>query len=496
MKRTGKWLLSLVVLAVVGIAAAHFLRGGGSNKPAKNAYRYDTAAVARGDVASTIAASGTIEPEELVDVGSQVSGKIVAFGTDAKGAEVDYCSIVTNGMILARIDDVTYLADLDVARAQQARALANVESAKASERKARVDLDHARKDWERAKRIGVGLALSQSDYDAYEASHESAEAALAVATAAIGQAEAAVVEAKASVEKAERNLGYCTISAPVDGVVIDRRVNLGQTVVSSMSVSSLFLVAKDLAHMRIWAAVNEADVGQIHEGQGVAFTVDAFPGRTFRGTVRRVRLNATITSNVVTYVVEIDCDNPDGTLLPYLTANVEFETAKESGALVVPARALRWAPADAPVPGMSLTDNTDGTDTARKPDGTDAQRSQNLPPSLRGDAPEGQGGVSRAKIAEAGIVWVLEDEARPPRPVPVKVLLNNGSDAAVEALEPGALAEGVRVVTRATEMQGAAKAGAMPSAGAAPGGSDSGTSNPFLPKMPKPRKGRGGPPPG
>lgn len=450
MKRMKSLLLGLAALVVVVGVAAHTHRRV-QQVPAKRLFRYDTAAVARGDVISTIAASGTIEPEELVDVGSQVSGKIVAFGTDLAGAEVDYCSHVTNGMVLALIDDVTYLADLDVARAQQAKALANVESARASERRAQVDLDHARKDWDRAQRIGVGLALSQSDFDAYQAAHEMAEAALAVASAAIGQAEASVVEARASVEKAERNLGYCTIAAPVDGIVIDRRVNLGQTVVSSMSVSSLFLVAKDLSHMRIWAAVNEADVGQIHAGQGVAFTVDAFPGRTFRGTVRKVRLNATITSNVVTYVVEIDCDNPDGTLLPYLTANVEFETATARGALVVPARALRWAPEDAPPAPKEL--------------------------------PRANGAVSAD-----GAVWVLEDEARPPRPVAVRVLLNNGSDAAIEPAEGCELAEGARVVTRSTEVQSAkaAKEG---------GANSAGSSNPFMPKMPKPPKSRGGPPP-
>ena len=496
MKRTAKWILSLALLAAVGIAAAHFLRSAPSRDPAKRVFRYDTADIRRGDVASTIAASGTIEPEELVDVGSQVSGKIVAFGTDASGAEVDYCSVVTNGMVLARIDDVTYLADLDVARAQQSRALANVESAKASEIKAKVDLEHARKDWERAQRIGVGLALSQSDFDAYQASYETAGAALAVATAAIGQAEAAVVEARASVEKAERNLGYCTISAPVDGIVIDRRVNLGQTVVSSMSVSSLFLVAKDLSHMRIWAAVNEADVGQIREGQGVAFTVDAFPGRTFRGTVRRVRLNATITSNVVTYVVEIDCDNPDGTLLPYLTANVEFETATARGALVVPSRALKWAPVHAET--SSLPPSVRGDAAERQGEVSHAEAST-LPPSVRGDAAERQGGVSHAEFAEfaetgaeLGTVWVLDNPARPPRPVPVKVLLNNGSDAAVEPLKAGELAEGAQVVTRATEVLSGKGAKATGS-GAAQG---SGNSNPFLPKMPRPPKRAGGPPPG
>ena len=479
MKRTSQWLYSLALLAVVG-AAACSPSGSTTRKP--RTFRYDTAAVQRGDVASTIAASGTIEPEELVDVGSQVSGKIVAFGTDAAGAEVDYCSVVTNGMVLARIDDVTYLADLDVARAQQSRALANVESAKASEQKAKVDLDHARKDWERAQRIGVGLALSQSDFDAYQASFETAEAALAVATASIGQAEAAVVEARASVEKAERNLGYCTISAPVDGIVIDRRVNLGQTVVSSMSVSSLFLVAKDLAHMRIWAAVNEADVGQIREGQGVAFTVDAFPGRTFRGTVRRVRLNATITSNVVTYVVEIDCDNPDGTLLPYLTANVEFETATAQGALVVPSRALRWAPEDAPEPPATAPDSP----AAPSPGSAGVPPAAQLPAA----ASPGSAGFQPASAAELGTVWVLDD-AGLPRPVPVKVLLNNGSDAAVEPLQAGELAEGARVVTRATEVL-SGKGAKAPDSDAAQGGN----SNPFLPKMPKPPKRAGGPPPG
>ena len=445
MKAT-KPILTILLLLALAAGAWYFLRAKGDAAPAaKGEVAYDTAAVSRGDVVSTIAASGTIEPEELVDVGSQVSGKIVAFGTGTKGEEIDYCSIVTNGMVLARIDDVTYLADLDVARAQLVRAKASVASAKASEKKAQVDLAHARKDWERAQKIGVGIALSQSDYDNYQASFESAEAALSVSSASIEQAEAAVVEAQASLDKAERNLGYCTITAPVDGIVIDRRVNLGQTVVSSMSVSSLFLVAKDLHHMRIWAAVNEADIGSVHEGQAVAFTVDTFPGRTFRGTVRCVRLNATITSNVVTYTVEIDCDNPDGTLLPYLTANVEFETDRVENALVVPSRALRYAPGGMPAP----------------------------------PAPEGE-----------GVVWLAPDaQNMPPRPVRVKVLLNNGSAAAVEPLE-GALAEGAKVVTRETVAAGAKMVGPPGASG------DGGSQNPFMPKMPqRPKRGAGGPPP-
>ena len=436
-----KKLLAIVLVLAVLAGGGFALRSRFSGPPVP-AVRFVSEAAVRADVVSTIAASGTLEPVELVDVGSQVSGQIVAFGTDRDGAEVDYCSTVTNGMVLARIDDETYLADLDVAKAQLANAEASVASANANMQKAKVDLDHARKDWDRARTIGVGIALSQSDYDSYLASYESACAQLVVAESSVRQAAAQVVQAKANVEKAARNLGYCTIVSPVDGIVVDRRVNLGQTVVSSMSASSLFLVAKDLHKMRIWASVNEADVGSVRAGQGVSFTVDALPDRTFRGTVRRVRLNATLSSNVVTYTVEIDVDNDDLSLIPYLTAGVEFETEAVRGALAVPSRALRFAPSGAP------------------------------------PAPASEDGGS--------VVWLAPADAKsPPRPVRVRVLLNNGSLAAVEPIEPGALAEGTQVVTREEAV----------AAGAAPKAAASGSRNPLLPNMPK-RPKNAGPPPG
>ena len=137
---------------------------------------------------------------------------------------------------------------------------------------------------------------------------------------------------------------YCTIKSPVKGVIIDRRVNIGQTVVASLNAPSLFLIAKDLKRMQVWVAVNEADIGKIQPGLPVSFTVDAFPGETFRGEVGKVRLNASMTQNVITYTVEVITDNSNGRLLPYLTANVQFELSRLSGVLLAPNAALRWTP--------------------------------------------------------------------------------------------------------------------------------------------------------
>jgi HlyD family secretion protein len=175
------------------------------------------------------------------------------------------------------------------------------------------------------------------DYDTAKANHEVARANVSVAKSGIAQAQA-------DLEKAQRNLEFCTINSPVSGVIIDRRVNIGQTVVASLNAPSLFLIARDLTKMQIWVAVNEADVGRIKPGAPVTFTVDAFPGREFHGAVGKVRLNATMTQNVVLYTVEINIENNDNLLLPYLTANVRFVLNREPNALLVPNTALRWSP--------------------------------------------------------------------------------------------------------------------------------------------------------
>ena len=321
-----------LTLAVICLAALVLLLEKCSSRPEPS---FITAKVTRGDLTAAISATGTIEPEEVIDVGAQVAGRIVSFGRDKNGKAIDYGSEVEQGTVLAQIDDALYAADARQARAGLVRAQADLEQYRAK-------LFQAGRDWERAKKLGPSDALSLTDYDAARSAFDAAQAAVEVGKAAIGQAQA-------SLSRAEQNLGYCTIVSPVKGVIIDRRVNIGQTVVSSLNAPSLFLLAKDLKRMQVWVSVNEADIGNIHNGQPVSFTVDTYPGQVFRGEVGKIRLNATMTQNVVTYTVEVITDNADGRLLPYLTANAQFELSRSQGVLLVPNAALRWIPQPAQV---------------------------------------------------------------------------------------------------------------------------------------------------
>ena len=318
---------ALVVGAVLVLTAigAWRLSFRGAESP-----RFRTVPVTRGDLDVSISATGTVEPEEVVDVGAQVAGQILSFGVDANGKTIDYGSNVEEGMVLARIDDSLYAADVAQAQAQ-------LKFAQADFLQAQAKFAQAERDWLRAQKLGPSDALARSSYDAYQGAYETSKAGLAVSQAQIAQADAVL-------GKAQRNLGYCTIKSPVKGVIIDRRVNIGQTVVASLNAPSLFLIAKDLKRVQVWVAVNEADIGSISPGQPATFNVDAFPGEAFKAQVVKIRLNATMTQNVVTYTVELLTDNSSGRLLPYLTANVNFDVIRRSGVLLVPNSALRWSP--------------------------------------------------------------------------------------------------------------------------------------------------------
>jgi HlyD family secretion protein len=417
MRRTiGITILVVVMLGVIGGAGVWWLR---SKKDKETTFR--TVPVKRGDLMATISATGTIEPEAVVDVGAQVAGVITAFGKDKHGRTIDYGSVVEEGTVLAKIDDSLYAAAMETAKAQLQQAEANKMSADANVLQLKAKLLQAQQDWGRAQKLGPSDALAQSAYDQYRANYEVAKANLAAGEAAVEQAKAALAQAKANLTTAQINLGYCTIKSPVKGVIVDRRVNIGQTVVSSLSAPSLFLIARDLKRIQVWVSVNEADIGSISKGQPVTFTVDAYPDRVFQGQVGQVRLNATMTQNVVTYTVEVNTNNDDGKLLPYLTANAQFKIGRRQGVLLVPNAALRWSPRPnqiAPEPRQ----------TPHAPAGSSSR-----------DSGSGSGTVGAPQAR--GTIWV--EQGKFVRSVRVKIWLTDGTLTEVEGKD---LTEGLRAV--------------------------------------------------
>jgi len=443
-----KIISAIVVIGIVaGIAGGwwYFNKG----KAQKSTFR--TVEVTRGDILSTISATGTVEPEELVDVGAQVAGQVLAFGKDEEGNEVDYGSPVAEGTLLAKIDDTVYASDVALASAQLDEAKAGVENAQANLLQLKAKLDQAQLDWERAQKLGPSEALAKSSYDSYKAAFEVAQANVAIGEASILQASASVNQSEATLQKAKRNLGYCTIKSPVKGVIIDRRVNIGQTVVSSLNTPSLFLIAKDLKRMQVWVAVNEADIGKIYQGQPVTFTTSTYEGQTFKGVVGNIRLNATMTQNVVTYTVEVVTDNSNGKLLPYLTATVYFEVSRRDNVLEVANAALRWKPKTeqvAPEYQSVLNEPAEqGKGSGKK------QRDPNAP-------------KTQASNYKKAMLWASENGFAKP----IKVLAGTSDDTVTE-VQGDELKEGLQVITGEQQM----------SAGS------SGTVNPFTPQIGRPR---------
>ena len=442
---------ALVVLGLIGGGASLYFRGTDAQ-----AVLYRTAEVTRGNLLVSISATGTLEPEEVVDVGAQVAGQIMSFGKDAGGKTIDYGSAVEAGMVLAQIDDSLYAAE-------GAQAEAQVQSSKAAVQRSVADLDQlkakyhqAERDSARAQKLEPSGALAQSAHDAYESAYETARANVAVGEASILQAKASLAQAEAVLRRAQRNLSYCTIKSPVKGVIVDRRVNIGQTVVASLNAPSLFLIAKDLTRMQVWVAVNEADIGKIRPGQPVSFTVDAFPGESFRGEVGKVRLNASMTQNVVTYTVEIITENAGGRLLPYLTANVRFELSRRDDVFMVPITGLRWKPSpDQVVPEFRETMNNPGDKKGRAGGG------QYSKTKAIGEA--SSGGGSR------GMLWVAEGEYV--RPIRVRVGLSDGANTEIEGEN---LSNGMKIVVGLDTNNNKASTQ---------------TTNPFVPQI---RRGGGG----
>jgi len=310
---------------------------------------YLTAPVERGTIEQTVTATGTVNPVKIVQVGTYVSGPILAL-------DVDFNSPVQKGQRVAKIDAAPFTVKVRQAEAALANARAKVD-------KSRADLALKTRQHERNRALVAGNLIAQSELDITRSNTEQAAAQLALDQAAVQQAQAGLDEAQV-------NLRYTDILSPVDGVVVARNVDVGQTVAASFQTPTLFLIAEDLTKMQVNTNVSESDVGRVHEGQPATFTVDAYPGLPFRGVVQQVR-NAPVTvQNVVTYDVVIAVDNPGQELKPGMTATVTIVTARRDDVLMVPARALRFRPEGTAAPTRASADDTvyvldgDGAPTA------------------------------------------------------------------------------------------------------------------------------------
>ncbi len=317
---------ALVILLAVAFAMR---RGDGT--------QYLTSKVERGPIRDVVEATGPIRAVVLVQVGSQVSGTIVKLNAD-------FNSRVHNGDVLALIDPALFRGALGQASADLDSARANVLVAKQTVAKERAALVQSQLDYQRAVKIVEEHFQPQQFLDQAKATLDAAKAAVAASEAAVVQAEAQVRQKAAAVDVARTNLDYTIIRSPIDGTVVARNVDIGQTVAASFQAPNLFDIAQDLSKMQIYAKTDESEVGRIKVGQPVTFKVDAFPKDSFQGTVRQVRMNATTVQNVVTYDTVVDFANPDGKLFPGMTAYVTIPVATVDNALKVPNTALRFEP--------------------------------------------------------------------------------------------------------------------------------------------------------
>ena len=336
MKLTGfklngkRWLIvSAVILIVVVLAAFVFNRG--------DSVQYFTAPVEHGDVRQVVEATGTINAVTSVQVGSQVSGTISQLFAD-------FNSRVKKGQVIAKLDPSIYQGTLLQAQADLQNARASVISAKANAAKAHATASQLETQYQRSKQLAAQGVISEQQLEVDRANAETATAAAQAADSDIGQAQAQVAQKQAMVKVAQTNVDHTIISSPIDGTVVSRNVDVGQTVAASLQAPTLFVIAQDLTKMLVYAKTDESDVGQIRPGQRVTFKVDAFPQEQFQGQVSQVRMNATTVQNVVTYDTIVGFDNPDLKLFPGMTAYVTIPVASAHNVLKVTNSALRYKP--------------------------------------------------------------------------------------------------------------------------------------------------------
>ena len=398
MKKLLKIIIVIAVLAGVALGVKSFFFNGDATSQAGALI---STKVVTDTIKTTISATGSLEPVDQVEVGTQVSGDIAKIN-------VDFNSKVKKGQVIAELD--------------KSKLQSTLKQTTISYKSAENDLNYKQSTYDRVKKLAESKSASAVELEQAEYN--------------LNAAKLAVEQRKNEVAQAKLNLSYATIKSPIDGVVLKRAVDVGQTVAASMSTPTLFVIAKDLSQMKVMAAVDEADIGQVKQGQRVTFTVDAFQNETFNGTVQEVRLNPTTTSNVVTYTVVITAENPEQKLLPGMTATCTIVTQEITGAIAIPVKALKFTPADGtpmaePPKGMRPPHGEFGDSTFAKgdfPKGDFKKGDFPAPPAGMGPPP-GMGGPggngapksfkNRAdgKKPSGNLVWVCIDGKAAPRPV-------------------------------------------------------------------------------
>jgi HlyD family secretion protein len=435
--RRRTWRVAVAAAAVAALVAAALAYVA---TRAPEAPTYETVRVDRGRIVAQVTATGTLSALVTVQVGSQVSGRISKLFAD-------FNTPVKKGQLIAKIDPQLFQAALDQARANHAAARGDLT-------RARVQAADADRQLSRARSLAERKLIAQADLDTAQATADAAHAG-------VDAAEGKVEQARAALQQAEVNLAYTNILSPIDGTVISRSVDVGQTVAASLQAPTLFVIAEDLQKMQVNTSVAEADIGKLRAGMEASFTVDAYPGKRFRGSVRQIRNAPQTVQNVVTYDAVVDVANPDLELRPGMTANVSFVFADRADVLRVPNAALRFRP-----PAELLEGERRGGQDGRGAGGGGA---------ADGAGAGGAGANGRRTAAAGGgsprepdrrTVWVLRDPAAPPVAVRIRTGVSDGSTTeVVEALE-GELREGDAVVTDASGGKGEARpAGGPPGPG-------------------------------
>ena len=458
------WLfVSGIVVAVVLFAAFAMNR--------KDKAQYFTAPVERGDIRQVVEATGTINAVITVQVGSQVSGMISRL-------HADFNSRVKKGELIAEIEPSLFQgavlqaqADLENAKANLATSRANLEKAKAAQAQANAD-------YKRNQGLAHQGIVSPQALDVAKATSEAADAATLAADATVNQAAAQVQQREAALSVAKTNLEHCFIYAPIDGTVVNRAVDVGQTVAASLQAPTLFTIAQDLTKMQVYTATDESDVGMIHTGQRVTFKVDAFPRDTFNGVVSQVRMNPTTVQNVVTYNTIIDFDNPELKLFPGMTAYVTIPVATAREVIKVPNGALRYTPDMRPeelraVLKQAGIDTSGGrrqaADSGGQSAGTQAGGTGMAGMANRGDGARPGGGAPRESRQDLGIVWKLAPD-RTLIPVQIRTGITDHTVTEVVQSLHGELKEGDELVVGAALARSSARPAGGPGFGGRPPG--------------------------